>query len=540
MVAFGGTTAGGGPTVVTPSAIFDAVAHNWFAGPDIPGADGGNYTLADAPAATLPSGSVLFSASPNANAFSLPSHFFELSLTNTIAAVNDNPDAPLFTSFQWNFVNLPNGQVMALETDGSNVWIYTPSGGANAAWAPTVAATPSNLVSGATYHLSGAQLNGLSQGSVYGDDQQAATNYPIIEVVNSASGHVFFGRSFNHSTGSIGVNAPGATSFTMPQNLEPGPSKLSVIANGIASAPVSLNMQRSLYAKSADFNGDHKSDILWRDVNGTVVIWEMNGGAVVGAVGGQVVSNDWRIVGAGDFNGDGKSDILWRNTNGMVVIWEMNGGAILAAVGGQMVSNDWTILGTGDFNGDGKSDILWRNNLSGAVVIWEMNGGAVLASAGNQIVSNDWSIVGIGDFNGDGKSDILWRNNLSGVVVIWEMSGGSILASVGQRSVSNDWTVVGVGDFNGDGKSDILWRNANGTVVIWEMNGGSILASVGQKSVGNDWSVVGVGDFNGDGKADILWRNVNGTVVIWEMSGGTILASVGNQVVTPFLWALLQ
>ncbi len=31
-----------------------------------------------------------------------------------------------------------------------------------------------------------------------------------------------------------------------------------------------------------------------------------------------------------DFNGDGKSDILWRNTNGTVAIWEMNGGQVLA------------------------------------------------------------------------------------------------------------------------------------------------------------------------------------------------------------------
>jgi hypothetical protein len=49
------------------------------------------------------------------------------------------------------------------------------------------------------------------------------------------------------------------------------------------------------------------------------------------------------------FNGDGKSDILWRNTNGTVAIWEMNGGQVLASVGGQVVGNAWTIVGTGDF-----------------------------------------------------------------------------------------------------------------------------------------------------------------------------------------------
>ena len=32
----------------------------------------------------------------------------------------------------------------------------------------------------------------------------------------------------------------------------------------------------------------------------------------------------------GDFNGDGKSDILWRNTNGEMAIWLMNGAQVLA------------------------------------------------------------------------------------------------------------------------------------------------------------------------------------------------------------------
>jgi hypothetical protein len=76
-----------------------------------------------------------------------------------------------------------------------------------------------------------------------------------------------------------------------------------------------------------------------------VVIWEMNGGAILAAVGGWAVGNDWTIDGTGDFNGDGKTDILWRNTNGTVVIWEMNGGAVLAAVGGQGVSPfQWTLV----------------------------------------------------------------------------------------------------------------------------------------------------------------------------------------------------
>ena len=35
---------------------------------------------------------------------------------------------------------------------------------------------------------------------------------------------------------------------------------------------------------------------------------------------------NWAIVGVGDFNGDGKTDLLWRNTSsGENAIWYMNG-----------------------------------------------------------------------------------------------------------------------------------------------------------------------------------------------------------------------
>ena len=36
----------------------------------------------------------------------------------------------------------------------------------------------------------------------------------------------------------------------------------------------------------------------------------------------------WSVAGIGDFNGDGNSDILWRNTNGTLADWSMNGSQI--------------------------------------------------------------------------------------------------------------------------------------------------------------------------------------------------------------------
>ena len=68
--------------------------------------------------------------------------------------------------------------------------------------------------------------------------------------------------------------------------------------------------------------------------------------------------NPASLADPGDFNGDCRSDILWRNSGSEeVYTWPMDGIAIAVTP-----SSDWVIQGVGDFDGDGKSDILWRNS----------------------------------------------------------------------------------------------------------------------------------------------------------------------------------
>jgi hypothetical protein len=50
-----------------------------------------------------------------------------------------------------------------------------------------------------------------------------------------------------------------------------------------------------------------------------------------------------------DFNGDGKSDIVWRNnTNGGNVMWLMNGATIASSLGVGNVPTNWVVAGIGD------------------------------------------------------------------------------------------------------------------------------------------------------------------------------------------------
>jgi hypothetical protein len=137
---------------------------------------------------------------------------------------------------------LPTGQVL-FANGSSNIQVYTPSGAPDPMWKPNITSVATSLVRGSTYTLNGRQINGLSQAVAYGDDATMATNYPIIRLRNSASGHIFYCRSFNHST--LNVNTGTVihnTQFVVPASAELGASDLTVVANGIASDPVHVTV----------------------------------------------------------------------------------------------------------------------------------------------------------------------------------------------------------------------------------------------------------------------------------------------------------
>ncbi len=259
-------------------------------------------------------------------------------------------------------------------------------------------------------------------------------------------------------------------------------------------------------AATADFNGDGGADIVWRNSDGTVVDWTMSGSVIgasgVLAAGGTAVKPDasWSVAGAGDFDGDSRADLLWRNSDGTLAAWFMNGSSILSTgtvtAGGAAVKPDasWSVAGIGDFNGDNRRDILWRNS-SGEVAIWSMNG-ATIAGGGDVTFGGaavapgvSWNVAGIGDFNHDGNSDVLWRNS-DGSLAMWLMNGSTISVSrsvtFGGTTITPDasWHLVEIGDFNGDNNADMVWRNDSGVLAEWLMNGSVITQSVTPASQG--------------------------------------------------------
>ncbi|MBF0555060.1 MAG: choice-of-anchor D domain-containing protein [Nitrospirae bacterium] len=105
-------------------------------------------------------------------------------------------------------------------------------------------------------------------------------------------------------------------------------------------------------AGTGDFKGDNTTTVLWRNTqSGNIAYWYMNGTTVTsfGALPALTVADtNWEIVSIADYNGDGKPDILWRNkVYGYNVLWLMNGTTIQSTKILQTVSNtDWHIVGT--------------------------------------------------------------------------------------------------------------------------------------------------------------------------------------------------
>jgi hypothetical protein len=222
----------------------------WATGPSFPTIVKGKVTGAkDAPAALLPNGRVLCLVAPynpsaaqnTTDAWGTPVYFYEYDpVANTLTqvpAASNNGGSP----FSSRLILLPTGQV--LHTNGSStVAIYTPDGVPDPAWKPSITSVPSAIHPGWTYTLQGRQLNGLSQAVIYGDEGAMATNYPIVQLTNMNTGAVAYCRTHDHSTMGIQTGAVvHSTKFSVPSGLGLGPYQLRVIANGIASDPVTVS-----------------------------------------------------------------------------------------------------------------------------------------------------------------------------------------------------------------------------------------------------------------------------------------------------------
>jgi len=222
-----------------PSAtsVFNTATNLWEAGPTPPN----GLNQADGPAALEPNGKVLAMLSPGL--FQGGCQFLEYDPnTNTFANAPNSPQCPGNSSFVGHLMILPTGQIASIDFD-TTVHVYTPAPGVVSGVAPTIFAASNTLIKGSKNNtLYGRQLNGLTENNAYGDDYQAATNYPLVRLTDTFTGNVWYAFTHDDSSHTIQPGALGFTKFDLNPNMPGGVFILEVVTNGIASNPLRVNV----------------------------------------------------------------------------------------------------------------------------------------------------------------------------------------------------------------------------------------------------------------------------------------------------------
>lgn len=297
----------------------------------------------------------------------------------------------------------------------------------------------------------------------------------------------------------------------------------SLRVSAAAGGGVVLTATGNVRGVKDDFNGDGRSDLIWRHSGGDFAQWlgQSNGTFVHSGLAANPVGPDWKVVATGDFNGDGRDDIVWRHSGGALAQWfgQANGTFTNNGAAAAFVGNDWSIVGSGDFNGDGRADLIWRHS-SGEFVQWlgQQNGSYQHSGRAANSVDLSWSVVGTGDFNGDGREDVLWRQDGGDFVAWFGQSNGTFNnGGVVLTHIDSSWAVVGTGDFNGDGHEDLLMLGLRGELGEWQAlpNGTFMRFDAATIEIDVGWRIAAIGDYNGDGHDDISWRHRDGVTSAW-------------------------
>lgn len=230
----GGT---GHTAIYTPSG--DTNNGAWARGPEIPN----GMVTQDAPAAMMVNGKILCVVTSRAN--HNPMYFYEYDPvansfnTNVLSPTGGFTDGNVISDAS-SMLDLPDGTVLFNDTS-QQLYVYKPDPPPLPAGKPTVDSVSWNR--NGSLHLTGKLFNGISQGAMFGDDCQQDSNYPLVRLTDGG-GNVYYGRTYNWSSTSVRTgNKIVTTEATLPATVFygfPGIYSLQVVANGIASDPVTF------------------------------------------------------------------------------------------------------------------------------------------------------------------------------------------------------------------------------------------------------------------------------------------------------------
>jgi hypothetical protein len=256
----GATATSAGTLVNGPNLPMDVTGTNQLQGGESPGA-------------VLVNGNILLDLAPNGGGASggSPCYFYEYNyLSNTFTQVSAPGGGSTYgnSPFVNSMLDLPDGSVLFVGgQNSSSLYVYTPSGTPLAAGQPVINSITQNF--DGSYHLTGKGLNGISEGAMFGDNEQMACNYPLVRLTNNVSGNVYYARTYNWSSTTVQNTNLVTTEFALPQNLPAGTYSLVVTAVGNPSAPETFtNAPPAAPTGLTGTTGNAQAILSWNPVSG--------------------------------------------------------------------------------------------------------------------------------------------------------------------------------------------------------------------------------------------------------------------------------
>ncbi|UCG56535.1 MAG: VCBS repeat-containing protein [Phycisphaerales bacterium] len=278
-----------------------------------------------------------------------------------------------------------------------------------------------------------------------------------------------------------------------------------------------------------DCDGNGTTDLLWRRASTSAHFVTLMTGGVPGPyqyVGGGG-DPDLELAGVGDCDGNGTTDLLWHRTSTSANFVTLMTGGVPGPyqyVGGGG-DPDLGIVALGDCDGSGTTDLLWHRTSTSANFVTLMTGGV---PGGFQYVGGggdpDLEITNLGDCDGNGTKDLLWHRTSTSANFVTLMTGGvpGAFQYVGGGG-DPDLQIVGLGDYDGSGATDLLWHRTSTSANFVTLMTGGVPGAYQYVGGGGDpdLQIVGVGDWDGNGTTDLLWhRTSTGASFVTLMTGG--------------------
>ncbi|MFI7340534.1 N-acetylmuramoyl-L-alanine amidase [Streptomyces sp. NPDC050085] len=147
-----------------------------------------------------------------------------------------------------------------------------------------------------------------------------------------------------------------------------------------------------------DVSGDGKADLIARDAAGVLYLYEGTGTTTapfkprvkIGTGWGQFTS----VTGTGDLTGDGKADLLTRDKNGVLSLYQGTGSATAPFKPRVQIGTGWggydALVGPGDLDRDGKADLIARAS-DGTLYFYKGTGSATAPYAARTKIGTGWN-----------------------------------------------------------------------------------------------------------------------------------------------------